>query len=62
MRLDLRKAMDGTHFVICIVSDVARKELAIPLSAELSVKIESMVRAEGIGMEKVLLPPNFARQ
>ena len=59
MNLALRKSVDGTGFVICVESEMAGKQLVIPLSPEVSGKIDVMVTAEGINMESVLLPPHL---
>jgi hypothetical protein len=36
MKLELRKATDGTHFVICICSEKQNRQLVVPLSPKLS--------------------------
>lgn len=59
MKLALHKSTDGTHFVICVCGPRTRKQIVIPLSAELSAAIERMVKAEGIRTEKLILPPLF---
>lgn len=56
MRLELRKAVDGTHFVICIVGAMSRQQIVIPLAPKLSSRIQRMLDAEGVGTE-LLLPP-----
>lgn len=45
MTLELRKNVDGTGFVICIVGVL--RELHVPLAQELSGEIDLMLRAEG---------------
>lgn len=59
MRLELKKATDGTHFVICVVPDFPMQGLVVPLSPELSTQIELIVRAEGIPMERVFIAPHL---
>lgn len=57
MKLELRKAVDGTHFLICICSEIAGKQLVVPLSPRLSAEIQHMVTAEGIKTDTLILPP-----
>jgi hypothetical protein len=59
MKLELRRATDGTHFVICIVSEQAKKQIVVPLSPTLSSEIYQMTMAEGFGTEKLILPPGL---
>lgn len=61
MKLELRKATDGTGLVICVCGERTGKQIVIPLAPALSVEIDRMAKAEGVGMEKLILPPNFAR-
>ncbi len=58
MKLELRKATDGTGFVICVCGERSYKQIVIPLSADLTDRIAQMMRAEGIGIEALILPPN----
>lgn len=62
MKLELRKATDGTHFVICVVGERVRRQIVVPLSPELSGKIQQMVDAEGVKTDTLILPPGMARQ
>lgn len=55
MKLELRRAIDGTGLVICVCGERSRKQIVIPLSAELSSRIDLMLNAEGIG-NSLLLP------
>lgn len=59
MKLDLQKATDGTHFVIAVVSEMTGRQIVIPLSPELSGKIDQMVAAEGIPMRDVVVDPRL---
>lgn len=59
MNLELRKAVDGTHFVICICGEISQRQLVIPLSPKLSDQIQRMLEAEGVKNE-LILPPHYA--
>lgn len=60
MKLELRKAIGGTHFMICVCG--ATKEIVIPLSPALSGELQQMVDAEGIRAGNLILPPGRAHQ
>ncbi len=55
MKLELRRATDGTGFAICVCGERSRKQIVIPLSADLSERIDVMLKEEGIG-NSLLLP------
>lgn len=54
MKLELRKAIDGVGFVICVCGERSGRQLVIPLSGDLSARIEIMLRQEGIGSGLIL--------
>lgn len=58
MKIELRRAVEGTHFVVCIYGEKAGKQLIIPLSPRLSGEIERMLNAEGIPTELLIAPRN----
>lgn len=58
MKLELRKAADGSHFVICICGERSGRQIVVPLSEELSGRIETMLKVEGVGTG--LLLPSLA--
>lgn len=55
VELELRRNVDGTGMVVCVNGHRTRKRIVIPLAADLSARIETMLRAEGIG-SGLLLP------
>lgn len=59
MILELRKATDGANFVICVCSEKLGSQIVIPLSEALSVRIVRMAAAEGVGVEKLILPVQY---
>ena len=48
MNLELRRAVDGGGFVICVCGERSQKQIVIPLAQDLSERIELMLRHEGI--------------
>jgi len=52
MRLELRRDIGGTHFVICLIGERRSGDaIAVPLSPDLSNRIETMLLLEGIQTE-----------
>lgn len=49
MRLELHRNIDGTGFAICVCSEQAKKQIVIPLSQDLSNRIEFLLAMEGLG-------------
>lgn len=60
MKLELRKAVAGTHFVICVVDERSGRQIVIPLAPALSDEIDRMLRAQGFKAARLLLPPDLA--
>lgn len=47
--LELRRNIDGTGLAVCVCGQRSRKQVVIPLSADLSARIEVMLKVEGVG-------------
>lgn len=59
IRMELQRATDGTHFVIAVQAEQARRQLIVPLSPELSADIERMCVTEGVTMEQAFVDPHL---
>jgi hypothetical protein len=55
VKLELLRLSDGTGLVICVCAERSRKQIAIPLSQDLSARIDVMLKEDGIG-NSLLLP------
>jgi len=55
IELELRRSVEGAGLAVCVCGHRSRKQIVIPLSGELSARIEVLMRAEGIGTG-LLLP------
>jgi hypothetical protein len=51
MKLELRKRIDGTGFVICICGEKTGQQLVVPLAQDLSERIDVMLRQDGFKPE-----------